>query len=67
MVLPTRRRFEIRKKQKRKRKLKKLRELFAKAKSKKEKEKILEQVSKIAPFLTEEEFLIPLKEKKENL
>lgn len=66
MVLPTRRRFEIRKKQKRRRKLKKLRELFAKAKSKKEKEKILEQVSKIAPYLAEEEFLTSLKEKKEN-
>ena len=67
MVLPTRRRFEIRKKQKRKRKLKKLRELFAKTKSKKEKEKILEQVSKITPYLTEEEFLTSLEEKKENL
>jgi len=66
MVLPTRRRFEIRKKQKRRRKLKKLRELFVKTKSKKEKEKILEQVSKITPYLTEEEFLTSLKEKKEN-
>lgn len=66
MVLPARRRFEIRKKQKRKRKLEKLRELFAKTKSKKEKEKILEQVSKIAPYLTEEEFLASLKEEKEN-
>ncbi len=66
MVLPTRRRFEIRKKQKRKRKLEKLRELFAKTKSKKEKEKILEQVSKITPYLTEKEFLTSLKEKKEN-
>jgi len=62
-VKPKRRRFEIRKKQKRRRKLKKLRELFAKAKSKEEKEKILEKVSRIAPWLSEEEFLSSLKKK----
>ncbi len=55
-----RRRFDIRKKQKRQRKLKKLRELFINAKTARAKDAILEKLSKIAPHLSEQEFLSPL-------
>jgi len=54
---------ELRQRRNRKQKLKKLREKFALAKTKEEKEKILEKDFKIAPWLTEEEFLKPIKEK----
>jgi len=54
---------ELRQRRNRKQKLKKLREKFVLAKTKEEKEKILEKVFKIAPRLTEEEFLKPIKEK----
>jgi len=62
-VRPKRRRFEIKKRQERRKKLAKLRELYSKTKSKKEREKILEKVAKIAPYLSEEEFLAPKRAK----
>jgi len=49
--------FERRRK--RREKLKRLREKYKLAKTKVEKEKILEKVRKIAPWLSEEEFLNP--------
>ncbi|MGE4554913.1 MAG: DUF6800 family protein [Candidatus Paceibacterota bacterium] len=52
---------QLRQKRKRKQKLKKLREKYILAKTQEEKEKILEKVFKIAPWLTEEEFLKPLR------
>lgn len=58
---PKRRSMKIRQAQKRAKKLAKLRQLYIKTTDKKEKEKILEKVFKIAPWLTEEEFLKPLK------
>jgi hypothetical protein len=51
----------IEKRRKRRAKLKKLREKYLLAKTKEEKEKILEKVRKITPWLSEEEFLAPLK------
>ena len=62
-ISPNRRRFQIRKNQKRRFKLRKLRELFVKAKVKTEKDKILEKAQKIAPHLSEQEFLSPLEKK----
>ena len=65
-ILPKRRKFEIKKKRKRREKLKKLRGLYSQAKGEKEKEKIFEKALKISPWLTKEEFLAPLKKKKED-
>ncbi len=48
---------EIRQRRNRKEKLKKLREKYLSAKTPEEKAKILEKVAKIAPWLSEEEFL----------
>jgi len=53
----------IEKRRKRREKLKKLREKYLLAKTKEEKERILEKLRKIAPWLSEEEFLAPLKKK----
>lgn len=53
----------IEKRRKRREKLKKLREKYLLAKTKEEKERILEKVRKIAPWLSEEKFLAPLKKK----
>jgi ABC-type Fe3+-citrate transport system substrate-binding protein len=55
-----RRKMAIRQKQKRSRKLSKLREDYIIASSGK-KEQILKKVNKIAPWLTEEQFLEPIK------
>ena len=52
-----RRRFEIKKRAKRREKLANLRELYSNAKTKSAKEKILEKARKMAPYLSEEEFL----------
>lgn len=52
-----RRQFEIRKRKKRREKLAKLRDGYSLAKTKGAKEKILEKLKKIAPHLSEEEFL----------
>ena len=65
-ILPKRRKFEIKKKRKRREKLKKLRGLYSQAKGEKEKDKIFEKALKISPWLTKEEFLAPLKKKKED-
>jgi len=62
-ISPKRRRFEIRKKRKRKIKIKKLREKYLNSSSEEERKKILEKVQKIAPHLTIEEFLKPIKDK----
>jgi hypothetical protein len=56
-----RRRMVIRQKQNRQAKLKKLRADYAKAATTSKKDQILTKVVKIAPWLTEEEFLAPLK------
>jgi hypothetical protein len=53
----------IEKRRKRKEKLKRLREKYLLAGTKEEKERILEKLRKIAPWLSEEEFLAPLKKK----
>ena len=53
----------IEKRRKRREKLKKLREKYLLAKTKEEKERILEKLRKIAPWLSEEGFLAPLKKK----
>jgi len=58
------RKTEIHQRRVRKEKLKKLRAKFALAKTSSEKEKILEKVKKVAPWLSEEEFIEPLKGKK---
>ncbi len=56
-ISPSRRKFEIRKKQKRRRKIRKLKEEFLKAKTEKERGKILEKIKKIAPHYPLEEIL----------
>lgn len=52
------RKIELNKKRKRKEKLKKLREKYHKAKTKKEQEEIIKKALKIAPWLSEKEFLL---------
>lgn len=49
----------IQRKKRRREKLKKLRARYFQAKTEKEKNLILEKVKKIAPWLSEEEFLTP--------
>jgi len=56
-----RRRTVIRQKQNRQAKLKKLRTAYAKAKTTSKKDQILSKVAKVAPWLSEEQFLAPLK------
>jgi hypothetical protein len=58
------RKTEIHRRRKRREKLRKLRSRYSLAKTNQEKEKILEKVKRIAPWLSEEEFLEPLKNKK---
>lgn len=58
---PKRRSLKIKQAQKRGKKLAKLRQLYLEAKTNQEKEQIWEKVFKIAPWLSEEEFLRPLK------
>ena len=60
-VSPTKRSLQIRIRRKRKQKLKKLRQKYAEAQTISEKERILEKVKRIAPWLSREEFLAPLK------
>ena len=62
---PTRPKY-IRRKRKRREKLRKLREKYKLAKTQNEKDKILEKVWKIAPWISKEEFLSPLKQKEEE-
>ncbi len=52
-----RRSLKIKQAQKRAKKLAKLRHLYLEAKTPEEKEKVLEKVFKIAPWLSQEEFL----------
>jgi len=59
---PKRRSLKIKQAQKRAKKLARLRQLYAKAKTEQEKEKVLERLFKIAPWLSKEEFLKPLKQ-----
>jgi len=56
MTKPTHKKA-FQRKQKREEKLKKLRKKYQAVKEKRGKEKILEKVKKIAPWLSEEEFL----------
>lgn len=65
-ILPKRRSFEIKKKQKRSKKLKKLRLAFIESKTKQTKQAVLEKVFKIAPHISEQEFLDSLKQEKES-
>ena len=60
------RRMKIRQKQKRQQKLAKLRQEYAAAKNDRQKEKALKKVFKIAPWLTKESFLKPIKNKKKS-
>lgn len=50
-ISPSRRSFEIRKKQKRREKIKKLKEKFQNAKSEKEREEILKKIERIARII----------------
>jgi len=59
---PKRRSLKIKQTQKRAKKLARLRQLYAKAKTEQEKEKVLENLFKIAPWLSKEEFLKPLRQ-----
>jgi len=63
---PKRRSLKIKKAQKRAKKLARLRRLYTEAKTREEKEKVLEKVTKIAPWLSEEEFLKPLQKIEEK-
>ncbi len=54
-VSPSRRRFEIRKRQKRKRKIRKLKERLQEAKSEEEGREILKKIEKVAPHYPTEE------------
>jgi len=60
-----RRSMKIRQKQKRSKKLSRLREEYGKASTGK-KEQILKKVFKLAPWLTKEKFLEPVKNKKKK-
>jgi hypothetical protein len=60
-----RRTMKIRQAQKRRAKLARLRKKYQAAVMDSDKERILEKVFKIAPYLSKEEFLKPIKEKKE--
>lgn len=62
-VASKRRSLKIKQGQKRRRELAKLRKKYSQAKTKTEKERVLEKVFRIAPFLSEKEFLAPLKSK----
>jgi hypothetical protein len=55
------RRNEIHARRGRRRHLQKLRERYAKAKTNADKDKILEKVSRVAPGLSSEQFLAPIK------
>ncbi len=53
----------IRKKRKRRKKLAQLRKKYLLAKTEAERNKILEKVARLAPWLSKDEFLAPLKNK----
>lgn len=53
--------IRIRIRKKRKRKLTKLRQEYLAAKNNEKKDKILEKIKKIAPWLSQENFLTPIK------
>lgn len=55
------RRNELHARRVRRRSLKKLRERFAKAKTSADKEKILAKVARVAPGVTPEQFVAPIK------
>lgn len=55
------RRNELHARRVRRRSLKKLRERYAKAKTSADKEKILEKAGRIAPGMSSEQFLAPIK------
>lgn len=55
------RRNELHARRVRRHRLKQLRERFAKAKTSAEKEKILEKVQRVAPTLSPEQFIAPIK------
>ncbi len=56
------RKIEIHRRRVRREKLKKLREKYKSAQTEEEKKKIIEKMKKITPWLSEEEFLAPIKE-----
>jgi len=55
------RRNELHARRVRRRRLKQLRERYAKAKTSAEKDKIMDKVSRVAPSLSSEQFLAPIK------
>jgi hypothetical protein len=55
------RRNELHARRVRRQRLKQLRERYAKAKTSAEKDKIMEKVSRVAPSLSTEQFLAPIK------
>ncbi|HEY6200643.1 MAG TPA: DUF6800 family protein [Candidatus Binatia bacterium] len=55
------RRNELHARRVRRQRLKQLRERYAKAKTSAEKDKIMEKVSRVAPSLSSEQFLTPIK------
>jgi hypothetical protein len=55
------RRNELHARRVRRQRLKQLRERYAKAKTSAEKDKIMEKVSRVAPSLSSEQFLAPIK------
>jgi hypothetical protein len=55
------RRNELHARRVRRARLKQLRERYAKAKTSAEKDKIMEKVSRVAPSLSSEQFLAPIK------
>jgi len=55
------RRNELHARRVRRRRLKQLRERYAKAKTSTEKDKIMDKVSRVAPSLSSEQFLAPIK------
>ncbi|MCD6407198.1 hypothetical protein J7L81_04945 [Candidatus Aerophobetes bacterium] len=56
----------IAKRRKRKEKLRKLREKYLAAKTDEERQKVLDKAKRIAPWLSQEEFLEPIRERLEK-
>lgn len=57
---------ELHRRRHRREKIRKLREKYLKAESEEERKKIIEKVLRVNPYITEEEFLAPIKDKLEK-
>jgi uncharacterized protein with von Willebrand factor type A (vWA) domain len=62
-IASKRRSFKIKKKQKHQKELAKLRKAYTKARTEDERKKVLEKLTRLAPYLSKKEFLIPFKSK----